>query len=384
MRFTGFLALACAAVLLPFAAGAEPQPEVELRAAVEQIVKGRERDAQRALERIVSKAPQLELARSLRDELSNRSRPAPTLIASATPNLRLQELVEEAQLRLSPPKLPAGHLPASLLQLSPSQRYAIVVDLPRARLYVLENEGGKLRVVREHYAAMGRNGVGKQSRGDLRTPIGIYTVTGFTPDAALPEKYGSGAFPLTYPNTWDRHHRRDGDGIWLHGVPPDVTARAPRSSEGCVTMGNLDLSALKPYIQFRKTPVVLADSLEWQPAATLNKQRDELLARIEDWRGRWSAIDTEAYLDFYADDFTTNGMNKSSFSTYKRRVNAAKKHINVQLGDVDLLRYPGEPNLVMAQFRQDYKSDNFSVASTKQQFWRLQKDGRWKIVMEES
>jgi murein L,D-transpeptidase YafK len=304
--------------------------------------------------------------------------------AQARSNGQLRDLVEEAQLRLAPPKIPAGHLPAALLQLSEAQRFAVVVDLPRARLYVVENDRGTLKVVREHYAAMGRNGAGKQSRGDLRTPIGIYTATGFTPDAALPDKYGSGAFPLNYPNIWDRHHRRDGDGIWLHGIDRQLASRAPRSSEGCVTMGNPDLVALKPYLDIGRTPVVLADSLSWLPAAVIAREREALLQEIEAWRARWSAIDTEAYLGFYADDFLSNGMNKAAFSLYKRRVNRSKRRIDVRLRELDLLRYPGEPDLVMAQFRQDYQSDNFSVTSTKQQFWRKQSDGRWKIVLEES
>lgn len=310
--------------------------------------------------------------------------PAAKQQAATTPNLRLKELVEEAQLRLSPPKVPVGSLPSSLLKLSPQHKYALVVDLPRARLYVLENTGSSFRIVREHYAAMGRNGVGKQSRGDLRTPIGIYTITGFTDGTALPDKYGSGAFPLNYPNIWDRHHGRDGSGIWLHGVPSDVTSRAPRSSEGCVTMANDDLVALKPYLRAGQTPVVLADSVGWLPAATLGRQRDEIQARIESWRARWSAIDTEAYLGFYADEFVTNGMNKAAFGNYKRRVNGNKRRIDVKIADLDLMRYPGEPDLIVAQFKQDYSSDNFSVTSQKQQFWRKQKDGSWKIVLEES
>ena len=308
---------------------------------------------------------------------------SPQRIAAA-PTVRLQELVEEAQLRLAPPKVPQGMLPGVLLKLSDEQRYAVVVDLPRARLYVIENNKGTLKVVREHYAAMGKNGVGKKNRGDLRTPIGIYTVTGFTDDKALPALYGSGAFPLTYPNIWDRHHGRDGSGIWLHGVPLDVGSRAPRSSEGCVTMANSDLVALKPYLQAGKTPVLLADSLSWLPSTVIAKERDELLARIESWRSHWSAIDTEGYLDFYAAEFVSNGMSKNAFSAYKRRVNSSKRRIKVQLRELDLMRYPGEPNLIVAQFRQDYTSDNFSVSGTKQQFWRQQKDGSWKIVLEES
>ena len=30
---------------------------------------------------------------------------------------------------------------------------------------------------------------------------------------------GDGAFPLNYPNEWDRRLNKTGSGIWLHGTP---------------------------------------------------------------------------------------------------------------------------------------------------------------------
>jgi len=56
--------------------------------------------------------------------------------------------------------------------------------------------------------------------------LGVYHVTGNLQKDYLVKTYGNqstlygdGAFPLNYPNDWDRRLRRNGHGIWLHGVP---------------------------------------------------------------------------------------------------------------------------------------------------------------------
>ena len=387
MRFLPLLALAAAGALLLAqpAAALVGSPEQQLKTAVDHLRAGRSSEGFRQVEKLVRQEPNFRLAQLIYGELlAVRSGTQGASASSDVQNPRLKELLEEAQLRLSPPAPPTDRLPAPLLQIAAARKHLIVVDLSKARLYLLENSNGRLRVVRQHYAAMGRNGAGKSIKGDLRTPIGIYTITGFLKDDGLPELYGSGAFPLSYPNRWDLKLGRSGSGIWLHGVPRDTYSRAPRSSEGCVTMANDDLLALKPYVTAGETTVVLADKLDWLEPAKLTAQRDPLLAQIENWRARWSARDTEGYLGFYAPKFSTDGMDRESFAAHKRRVNATKKRIDVKLRELELFRYPGEENLVLAQFVQDYQSDNFSVSSRKQQYWQRQSDGSWKIALEES
>src|SRR3546814_8483534 len=48
----------------------------------------------------------------------------------------------------------------------------------------------------------------------------------------LPDFYGDGAYPLNYPNEWDKHEGRKGYGIWLHGTPSTTYSRPPRASDG--------------------------------------------------------------------------------------------------------------------------------------------------------
>jgi murein L,D-transpeptidase YafK len=374
---------------LPSAGSIEEHPERQLIHAVDAMQAGNYYTAQKSLEALLEREPNFHLAQLLYGQLLalRSGTHAGSPLADDSDDPRLRDLVDEFRARIDDSRSspPADSLPSPILKLDAATRYAVVVDLSKTRMYVLENDKGNLHVIRDYYSAIARNGYGKQSAGDLRTPVGVYHATGFTPGSALPPFYGAGAFPLNYPNSWDRAHGKSGNGIWVHGVPANTYARAPRSSEGCVTLANEDLLSLKPLIEPGETPVVFSDRVEWLPAAKVAAQRDTLLKAIEAWRRDWSALDTRSYLDFYASDFKTDdGMDKAAFADYKRRVNAGKKHVDVRLGDLSLFGYPGESGLVLAQFTQDYKSDNFDATSRKDQYWRRQADGAWKIVREEN
>lgn len=377
-----------AAGLIPLCSPAQalPTPEQQLARAVEQLRAGRSGDALASLEALTRREPNFRLAQLIYGELLVAMSGAPGSAVDAE-DPRFVELAEEARLRLASEKAipPERFVPNAVLQLAPVHKHLIAVDLPRARLYILENQGGELKLLRHHYAAIGRNGTRKESTGDLRTPVGVYHITGWIRDEKLPELYGAGAYPVNYPNLWDQFKRRTGSGIWLHGVPRTTYSRPPRSSEGCVTMANEDLAALKPYIHLGQTPVVMSDELDWVPRTTVEAERLAFGARIEDWRRKWTAKDTDGYLAHYGEDFTTDGMDRAAFVAHKRRVNAGKRFIDVKLSDLNLFRYPGsgEP-LVLAEFTMAYKSDNFATVSQKQQYWKKYGDGSWRIFREEN
>jgi hypothetical protein len=103
------------------------------------------------------------------------------------------------------------YLPAPVLQLAPSQAHAILVDTSRSRLFVYANDLGRPRYVTDFYISLGKNGVEKQREGDQKTPLGVYTIG--APKGKLPEIYGAGAFPLSYPNEWDKLYGHYGHGI---------------------------------------------------------------------------------------------------------------------------------------------------------------------------
>jgi murein L,D-transpeptidase YafK len=234
--------------------------------------------------------------------------------------------------------------------------------------------------VSDFYISVGKKGADKSSEGDQRTPLGVYFVNAHLTRDKLTDFYGSGAYPLSYPNEWDKRLGRDGHGIWLHGTPSDTYSRPPRASNGCVVLANNDLNDLGGHLQVGLTPVIIASEIGWSDDADRN-ERAELQKEIEQWRSDWASRNTEAYLAHYAPDFSTGSMKLSAFAQQKRLVNSGKTWIKVKMSNVSIFPYPSQPNLVVVNFEQDYDSNNLSNHMNKRQYW-MKRDGRWQIVYE--
>lgn len=276
----------------------------------------------------------------------------------------------------------ADKLPAELVQLSPDQIYAVVVDLQASRLYLYENRDGQPELIESFYASIGKNGIGKDVEGDQKTPVGVYFVTGFIPASELPDLYGSGAFPIDYPNPWDQRHGRTGYGIWLHGTPSNTYSRPPLDSDGCVILSNGDLDRLRPYLEAGETPVILAESVNWISRTELEQRRASYHVMLDQWRRDWESRDANAYLRHYSLEFEGQDMDYQAWSEHKQRVNETKEYINVGIDGISVFYYPGESDMLVISFEQDYDSNNFRGRTVKRQYWRKEADGEWRIVYE--
>jgi murein L,D-transpeptidase YafK len=301
--------------------------------------------------------------------------------APNAPRDRVQDLREEANVRLQrvQQQQPIA-IPKYLWQLSPMQRYAVVVDTGKSTLYLFENVNGEPRYVSDFYISVGKKGADKLSEGDQKTPLGVYFVNEHLGRDKLTDFYGPGAYPLSYPNEWDRRLGRDGHGIWLHGTPSDTYSRPPRASNGCVVLANNDLNELGSHLQIGITPVIIASQIDWSDEAD-RTERAALLKEIEQWRSDWSSLNTEAYLAHYAHDFSTGSVALPAFAQQKRLVNSGKTWIKVRMSNVSIFPYPSQPNLVVVNFEQDYDSNNLSNRMNKRQYW-MKQNGRWQIVYE--
>ncbi len=210
--------------------------------------------------------PNFRLAHLIKgDLLLAKVKPLSNLGGAAGPAERLVDLRDEAIVRLRALKErpAADRVPRYLLQLRADQKYAIVVDTGRSRLYFYQNENGQPRLLTDYYVSSGKAGAQKMREGDMKTPVGVYHVTSSLPRAKLSDFYGAGAYPISYPNEWDRHRGRNGHGIWLHGTPSNTYSRPPRASDGCVVLSNADLEALVPDLQIGLTPVIISEGAEW-------------------------------------------------------------------------------------------------------------------------
>ena len=297
---------------------------------------------------------------------------------------QVKDLLSEARVRWQRYQERARNeeLPAVLLQLSPQQQTVVVTDLQRSRLYLYENVAGSPRLLSDFYVSSGKNGEGKQVEGDKKTPMGVYFVTDSLDTSKLPDLYGTGAFPIDYPNAWDKRQGRTGHGIWLHGVPSNTYSRAPRSSDGCLAMSNSELDAIKPFLQSGITPVLIGKQLDWLPRTSIDQRRQELTSAIEQWRRDWQSLNTNAYLEHYSKQFRSDNKDYKTWVAHKNRVNNAKTFIKVELSELSILGYPEKDNMVVVSYQQTYASDNFNGTSRKRQYWQKETGGRWRIVYE--
>jgi murein L,D-transpeptidase YafK len=318
------------------------------------------------------------------DLLLARSRPLNTLgNAANAPQDRLSDLREEAiaRLRAYRDKPPADYVPRYLLQMHPEQKYAVVVDTQKARLYLYRNVEGRPRFVADYYISHGKAGTEKAREGDKKTPIGVYHVTASLPRQKLTDFYGSGAFPISYPNEWDKRQGRNGHGIWLHGTPSDTFSRPPKASDGCVVLANQDLDALAKNLQIGLTPVIISNSIEWLSHDDWQAERSALSQSIEAWRADWESLDSGKYLRHYSKRFHSGNLDFERWSAQKRQINAGKQWIKVAAANISMFRHPGKEELVVVTFDQDYRSSNLSNAMKKRQYW-IKEDGAWKIIYE--
>lgn len=377
--------LAAAALATGGGAGAAG-PEQALSAIFGAIEQNRLDLALERVEALLAAHPNFRLAHLIRgDLLLARAQPLSTFgnAPKTVPQDRVEALRAEAlaRLRAMRERPPADRVPRHVLQLEPGQRYALAVDARRSRLYVLHNDGGRPRLAADYYVALGKNGIEKAREGDQKTPIGVYHVVASLPRSKLTDFYGAGAFPINYPNAWDRHLGRNGYGIWLHGSPSETYSRPPRSSDGCLVLANADLEALAGMLQAGVTPVLIAQELEWVPPETLEAERRELHEALARWRSDWESLDTERYLAHYSARFRSGTQDFAAWAKHKRRVNARKRWIQVGVARVSMFRYPGE-NFVLVSFEQDYRSSDLAnVVMRKRQYW-TREEGRWKIVYE--
>jgi len=366
-------------------APADAGPEIALAGVLEAIDANRLDLATQRVEALIAAHPNFRLAHLiLGDLLTARSRPLETFgnVPKTVPREKVEDLRAEAlqRLRAARDRPNADQVPRYVLQMSADQKYALVVDSRRARLYVFENVGGRPQYVADYYVTLGKNGMEKTREGDQKTPIGVYHVTANLPRQKLADFYGAGAFPINYPNAWDKRLGRNGHGIWLHGTPSDTYSRPPRASDGCIVLANADLEAVSKNLQIDLTPVIITDDIEWTDAAVLESERKGLADAFEAWRVAWENRDSDKYLGYYAARFKSDDQDLAAWSEHKRAVNASKSWIKVAVSRLAMLQYPRE-NFVVVSFDQDYRSSNLSNVMRKRQYW-IKEDGRWQIIYE--
>jgi murein L,D-transpeptidase YafK len=373
----------------PHAVLSDSGPEPRLLDILDEIENGRLDRALEKTETLLRQYPNFRLAHLIKgDLLLARGTPLTTFgNVRDAPGESLSDLRDEIVARLGAYRNPpaADYVPRYLLQMPQDQKYAIVIDVRKARLYLYQNDtkAGRPRLAADYYMSYGKLGADKTREGDKKTPVGVYHVTSSLDPKKVGDFYGTGAFPINYPNEWDKRQGRNGHGIWLHGTPPDTFSRPPKASDGCMVLANTDLDALARKLQIGLTPVIISDSVEWLSLDDWQRERAALDRKIEEWRSDWESRDVGRYLRHYSRKFVSGGEDLARFAARKRQVNARKEWIRVGLSNVSMFRDPGKDELVVVSFDQDYRSNNLNNRMKKRQYW-IREDGTWKIIFEGS
>lgn len=275
-----------------------------------------------------------------------------------------------------------GTVPAQLLAVPASSRYALAVDVSRSRMYVLRNTRQGLELAADYYVSLGKAGAGKRVEGDARTPLGVYHVTSNLPARTLPDFYGAGALPLNYPNAYDRRAGRTGSGIWLHGSPPEQYARAPLATDGCVVLADNDLRQLLRMADVGATVVTIAPRLDWIPQAEARVQAQALRRQVLAWNEARAEGDLQRWQSFYLPDAVRAGrLGQQRPALRDELAQTAGRGRAIELKDVSVLRWRDErQELMVVNFGEVPRGER--AGALRRQYW-LHAPGGWKIFHEE-
>ncbi|MEL7536358.1 MAG: L,D-transpeptidase family protein [Pseudomonadota bacterium] len=230
----------------------------------------------------------------------------------------------------------------------------LIAETDRSQLHVVTRGADGWRVTVTHYLSIGRRGIGKQRAGDRRTPLGLYWIVDRLEDRQLPARYGPLAFPLDYPNDWDRRKQRRGDGIWLHGTDPATYARPPRDSDGCLVLSDEDLLSVRERIVIGETPVIVARRWSFADRPSASDELPAVRAAIDAWVRAW------------------------------QRESGERAPSKLAVAELFVADYPSEAGLVMARFRLIADVAGVSRSTRKRLYLALSEAGQWTVVADGS
>ncbi len=357
---------------------------------LESISNGKLDQAIKTIDELIALAPNFKLAHLIRgDILTAYSMSINNFGGSAIKinSIKVEEFKKEAQRRIK------GYLASIKYNLQPkfnilpdqNDKYLIYVDMDSSRLFVFENSKGKYSYLSDYYVSIGRNGYGKRFEGDKKTPFGTYFIQKKI-QQELTDFYGDGAYPLNYPNEFDRVNKSTGSGIWIHGTSKSTYSRAPEASDGCIVLSNKDLVEIKNVLNTTGTPVILSNlsinNLSLRKEEDIKNDQKRLLSTIKSWKESWKNANYSEYINFYTNNAIYNNANYKKWALIKKNVFKRSKNIQISLNNISIYEYPSnQDQLRIVLFDQDYKSNLIINKTKKKQIWKTE-NGEWRIIYE--
>lgn len=276
----------------------------------------------------------------------------------------------------------AGESPAALIKLGDGKYYsstAIVVDKSKRKLTVWSKLQNEIHQIAEFPSDLGKNEGDKISRGDYKTPEGVYFLEKLLEGPGLSfTEYGVRAFTTNYPNLFDKRDGKTGDGIWLHAIPDTVSLE--RGSRGCVVVRNDAILEISKFVKLGSTPIIIADSVSLLNDQEKQRFSSSVESTISAWKAAWESKNIDNYIAYYDENFEALGMTKDKWRQYKLNLNEKYQKISVNFSEPVIYRHG---NKIVVRALQRYDSDRHQDFGEKIIYMVERGNNELKIVGEE-
>ncbi|MCR4942672.1 MAG: L,D-transpeptidase family protein [Campylobacter sp.] len=257
--------------------------------------------------------------------------------------------------------------------------YINLIDKDEKELKLISIKNGKSEEIFKTKVITGKSG-DKLAEGDLKTPIGVYDLVGkLVPgDPYL----GPLAYVLSYPNLLDKHGKRNGSGIWIHGYPLNGDRTDEVKTKGCVAMKNDVLMEYEKLFDHKKSIAFIYENGKYEGNAD---EIGAIFAGIFAWKKAWSENRVEEYLKFYDEGFLRfDGMSLENFKNMKRRIFAKNENKKISFTNFIITPYPNskKDKMYRINFYEDYWAPSYKFQGKKTLYVKLYGEDM-RIVVEE-
>ena len=252
--------------------------------------------------------------------------------------------------------------------------HAVLVDKSAQKVYVF-HRADPSKPLKVYPCSTGEHSGPKTKKNDRKTPEGVYFFVKSYVKRDLAPIYGVRAFPIDYPNPFDRREGNGGYGIWFHGTNKPLK---PRDTNGCIVLENGSIEDLASYIRLRETPAIISSSIEFVPHEQVKRNSTSAMEMIERWRISWQEKDLDAYMGLYSRRFFSRGMDRERWRRYKTRLARKYDKIRVEVEKLQLFETNGS---LLAKFYQTYRATGLESRGHKILYLAREGDG-YRIISE--
>lgn len=280
-------------------------------------------------------------------------------------------------------------LPSNILMMDKKfSHHVILVEKATHKLHLYENTDSVPKLIKTFNTATGKFKGNKSINGDHKTPEGIYTIYQFLSKEELfkrhgkyAEIYGSGAFPMDYPNFIDEREGKSGGGIWLHSTDDDNRISKGLDSRGCVVVQNQDLKDISQFIELNHTPIIVVQDIFFLSKSTWERNRKDLSETVKRWAEAWQEKDFNTYISTY-DQARFHDKKHGGYESYKGYKKAVFSRPDKPQIKLDFISIFATEQYAVVHLQQDYRSVIINDIGKKTLYLKKDQNYDWKIVGE--